>query len=165
MILFCIASYLLPLGVYFGGSVAEDFLSYLQPETSQVYDYDEYNEPSVAANEDMTLDGENILLTQSYINEEESFSFMYPEDWTIQNDPECLAFVSSQSSLASYANLLVVKEINDESYFSASKSDWEEYYNSFDDYDNAEITDISDVVLGNHSARKITVRAKNKDGI
>lgn len=165
MILFCIASYLLPLGMYFVGSAAEDFLSYLQSETSQVYDYDEYSEPSVAAKEDMTLGDENVLLTQSYINEEEGFSFMYPEDWTIQNDPELLAFVSSKSSLASYASLLVGKEIDDDSYFSASKSDWEEYFNSFDDYDNAEITDISDAIIDDHSARKITVAAKSKDGI
>lgn len=120
-------------------------------------------------NDDYDLNhSENISLTQIYENEDEGFSFMYPEDWEIENvediNPDALVSVGYTGAFGTYARIAVIKDIDDGSFFAAAKSDFEELYSSEEGISNVKITDLSDTVLDGCPARKLTFTANNDIG-
>ena len=53
---------------------------------------------------------------------------MYPGDWELEDvneiSPDALVSVASTGMLGTYARVVVAKDIDDGSYFAATKSDW-----------------------------------------
>lgn len=113
--------------------------------------------------------GESISLTQTYVNEEEGFSFMYPGDWKIENEEEVssdtIISVACTGALGTYARIAVGKEVDYGFYFDAVSSDFEELFSDVDGLSNVKIMDLSDVALDGHQARKLTIAADNDIGV
>lgn len=125
----------------------------------------EENRQYADRNEKYTTDEqcENVNLSETYENEDEGFSFMYPEGWEIENveeiDPDALVSVGRTGALGTYARIMVNKDINDGSLFAATKTDFEEIYSSIEGLSDLKVMDLSDIRLDGHPARKLTVSA------
>lgn len=129
------------------------------------YAYDEED-----SNDDYDLNrNDSISLTQTYLNEEEGFSFMYPADWKIENEEEAfseaLVSVTCTGTFGVYARIAVTKEVDGGFYFAATSSDFEELFSYTEGMSNVEIIELSDVVLDGHQARKLTIAADNDIGV
>ena len=108
--------------------------------------------------EEYTADeqGEEINLSETYINEEEEFSFCYPGDWTIETIENIIVNVSAPVEPSGFsANIGVLKSPADETYFTAAKSELEEVYLNFASLENFEMVSVTDLTLSGHDARKL----------
>lgn len=95
---------------------------------------------------------ENISLSQTYTNEDEGFLFMYPGNWNVKEESTMVAvFAPAESGYS--ASIAIMKSDADETYFSATMSDFESLYSS--GKDNFKMLDLSDITLSGHSARKL----------
>lgn len=109
-------------------------------------------------------------LTQTYLNEDEGFSFMYPDDWEIENDEEIasdfLVSVAHTSVFGPYAWIAVGKEVDDGSgvYFTATSEDFEELLSGVEGVNNLEIMELSNMTLDGNPARKLIYAANNDIG-
>lgn len=131
----------------------------------------EKNKQAADEDEKYTADEyfEDVKLSMTYVNDAEGFSFMYPENWEIENVEEIFpeAFISvgyTDMLGTTYARIAVSKEINDGSYFAATELDFEELFSSEEDINNVKIMALSDAVLDGCSARKLTISFDNDLG-
>lgn len=142
-------------------------LSKSKPGGRQSYSSDTYDDED-REDDHVGNQGESISLTRTYLNEVEGFSFMYPDDWEIEDTeevlPEAIVSVARSGMFGIYARIAVMKDIDDGFYLTASRVDFEEMYSSVEDMSNVEIMDLSDIVLDGHSARKLTLACNNDIG-
>lgn len=141
--------------------------SRVQADENEKYTVDEqfdYEDEKYTTNEQF----EDVNLSKTYVNEDEGFSFMYPEDWEIENAeemiPESLVSVACTGIFYINARIAVTKGINDGSYFAATELDFEELFSSEKDMNNVKIMALSDAVLDGCSARKLTISFDNDLG-
>ncbi len=111
---------------------------------------------------------EGVSLTQTYLNEDEGFSFMYPDGWEIENveetDPNWLISVAHTGALGTYARIAITKEVDDGSLFAIGRVDFEEEYSSAEDINDFKMMDLSDIALDGYPARKLTCAYNNDIG-
>ena len=100
-------------------------------------------------------DSEKISLSQIYTNDEERFSFKYPDGWTVDNYSD---FIISIDDSLNFININVVKEIADDTLFNLTKMDFQELYSSL--YNDVVILDLSNISLDGVPARKVTFSAE-----
>lgn len=83
--------------------------------------------PAAASNNPVSHTVENVSLSQTYANEDEGFSFMYPDDWTIRED-SMMAAVLAPAESGYNASITIMKSDADETYFTATMPDLETMY-------------------------------------
>lgn len=131
--------------------------------------HDTYNDKPETETDMLSSGSEDISLNNLCTNEEEGFSFMYPDGWEIESaeeiDPDALASVACTSTLGVYARIAVYKEVNDGSYFIATWEDFEEAYSSTGGLDDGKLMDLSDIMLDGQPARKVTYAFNNDMGV
>ena len=111
-------------------------------------------------------------LTETYVNEEEGFSFMYPHDWEIDSaeemESDAVVSVSRTGGLGVYASINVSKDIDDGSFFTATKTDFEETYSLYaheKGIRDVAIMDLSDTMLDGHPTRRLTWGCTYDNGV
>lgn len=138
-----------------------------ESDSAVVFD-DEYN------NNDRSNNNKNTSLTQTYVNADEGFSFMYPYGWEIEDveefadigdigevGAEVLVWVVCTGATGTFApNMSVVKVADD-----VTKEDWEEGLSSDASKSNVKVIDLSDIELDGCPAKKLTVAFNNNSGI
>lgn len=109
---------------------------------------------------------EGISLGKTYTDEKEGFSFMYPSDWDIAElSPDALVSVACIGAYGTNALIIVEKDIADDAYFTAEKSDFKDLYSSMEGFSNVSIMDLSEIELDGCPARKLTFAADNDNGV
>lgn len=108
-------------------------------------------------------------LSETYTNEDEGFSFMYPHDWEIDPvetaDSDAIVSVARTGGLGVYAVIIVNKVVDDGSVFAAARADFEETYPYLEGFNDVEIMDLSGTVLDGHPARRLTMVYNNDSGV
>lgn len=131
--------------------------------------HDTYNEKPETEKDMPSSGSEDMSLSNLYINEEEGFSFMYPNGWETEDaeeiDPNVLVSVAHTGTSGVYARMGVYKEINDGSYFIAAREDFEEVYSSTGGLNDGKLMDLSDIMLDGQPARKVTYAFNNDIGV
>lgn len=121
--------------------------------------------PAVDTSKSEPVGRGNVLLTQTYRDKEEGFSFMYPEDWELEDatgeDFDAIVVIAATGAFGPYARVTVSKFKDDGSYFAATKLDWELLAESQDGLSDVNVTELTDVKLDGRPARKVTMTAKN----
>lgn len=139
-----------------------DDMSY---DESYYQDYEEedtyYNYETTSAEKD-----NNDIVSLIYNNEDEGFSFMYPDDWSVENDPEYIVYLYHEGSdVGEYAEMTIIKEYfnayDKEWLFSASLTDFQEEYSYIDE--NAEVISLNNVTLSGYPARKLLIKYDTSD--
>lgn len=99
------------------------------------------------------------LLNQTYINEGEGFSFMYPEGWIVEEgSSDLLVRVSApDESVPAGAQLKITKTYAIDAFFSASISEWEQILPMVlkDDIVDIRVLSLDDISLNGYSAKKL----------
>lgn len=95
---------------------------------------------------------ESVSLSQAYVNENEGFSFRYPNDWDVREN-STMAAVLAPAESGYRASIGIMKSDADEAYFSASMSDFETLYSP--GKENLKMTNLSDIALNGYPARKL----------
>lgn len=131
--------------------------------------YQDYEEEDTYYNYEVTTSAENNnddIVSLVYNNEDEGFSFMYPDDWSVENDPEYIVYLYREGSdIGNYAEMNIIKEYfnayDKEWLFSASLTDFQEEYSYIDE--NAEVISLHNVTLSGYPARKLLIKYDTSD--
>ena len=137
------------------------------------YDYSdrktEWQQTEGGEKQDAEEQAEYADLTETYVNQEEGFSFMYPHDWEIdsveETDSDVFVSVSRTGGLGVYASIAVSKDIDDGSFFAVTKTDFEETYAYVEGISDVEIMDLSDTVLDGYPTRRLKCAFVNENGV
>lgn len=125
--------------------------------------YDTYNGESEAETYMPSSGPDNILLSNTYSNKEEGFSFMYPSDWEEENLDDAIVAVIPKNALSQYAIFVVEKSFDDGSLFELTEVDFEIGYASIEGINDFKMVGLSDVSLDGYPARKLTYTCKNEN--
>lgn len=133
-------------------------------EPAEVVDQTSLNETESVSTQ---KEDDETDLSQTYTNEEEGFSFIYPNDWTVDKRyDDALISISS----ASVANVTVVKDYVVEEFFYDSLSDFKEFFPTYIEEasgvwnaDDIKVVSLDDILLSGHFARKLTVTYNSDD--
>jgi len=74
---------------------------------------------------DVQTDPGSISLKQIYTNDEEGFSFRYPDEWSVDTDGDSIINISDRLN---FININVNKDIADDILFNLTKMDFQESY-------------------------------------
>lgn len=128
--------------------------------------YNAYDDGSESETNLPSSGSEGISLDKTYTDEKEGFSFMYPSDWDIAElSPDVLVSVVCTGAYGMNALIIVEKDIADDAYFTAEKSDFRDLYSSMEGFSNVSIMDLSEIELDGCPARKLTFAADNDNGV
>lgn len=128
--------------------------------------YNAYDDGSESEIDLQSSGSEGISLGKTYTDEKEGFSFMYPSDWDIAElSPDALVSVACTGAYGTNALIIVEKDIADDAYFTAEKSDFRDLYSSMEGFRNVSIMDLSEIELDRCPARKLTFAADNDNGV
>lgn len=122
-----------------------------------------------AATGNGTTDSEEYLLNETYMNEEEGFSFNYPDIWTVESEDaygdheelEGIAVGYAPAESGFSANMVIGKSVVDEAYFTANASELEAAYAGLE---NFEMVSLADITLSGHPARKVIYKWSDSNG-
>jgi len=105
--------------------------------------------------DDSPASSNSISLSKTYTNEVEGFSFKYPGNWDIIDDPQIKIGIITLIESNYFANMNIQKDSADEYLFNYTKSDFkEELENTYDDVD---ISELSNIELDGIPAIKLTL--------
>lgn len=122
---------------------------------------------SIPVNNETRNETQELLLSQTYINEYMGLSFMYPDGWRVvemsTNGP--IWVVSPyESKVAGSAAYIIIENGNiDETYFSATRSDFENVLLKLR-YEDIGVLSLDDISLSGHPARRLVFTASS-DGV
>lgn len=141
-------------------------------DVTEIFSTDSGQAPPATYSKEASVTPKDISLNQTYTNEDEGFSFMYPDDWTVTEVPDMVITVSAPASELGIEAMIevavVMEDVNNDDYeelFSATMSDFETAYSFNPDNDNVRMVDLSDVSLSGYSARKMVFTCNNANGV
>jgi hypothetical protein len=115
---------------------------------------------------------EDIILTQNFKSEIDEISFLYPEDWTVDDVPsnDGLNYVVVLSSpdgiFGSSAEFKIARDetVENDDLYSYTMDDFQEIFSSVDGVQNLSILSLTDITLNGYPMRELILNS-SQDGL